>query len=36
MRGGGGGRIVNFADWLARSAGPHYKGFTSYYVAKAA
>jgi NAD(P)-dependent dehydrogenase (short-subunit alcohol dehydrogenase family) len=30
-----GGRIVNFADWLARSGRPHYTGFTSYYVAKA-
>ena len=29
MRGAGGGRIVNFADWLARSGRPHYKGFTS-------
>jgi NAD(P)-dependent dehydrogenase (short-subunit alcohol dehydrogenase family) len=35
MRKAGGGRIVNFADWLARSGRPHYKGFTSYYVAKA-
>ena len=35
MRASGGGRIVNFADWLARSGRPHYKGFTSYYVAKA-
>ena len=35
MRAGGGGRIVNIADWLARSGRPHYKGFTSYYVAKA-
>lgn len=35
MRARGGGRIVNFADWLARSGRPHYKGFTSYYVAKA-
>jgi NAD(P)-dependent dehydrogenase (short-subunit alcohol dehydrogenase family) len=35
MRRAGGGRIVNFADWLARSGRPHYKGFTSYYVAKA-
>lgn len=35
MRAAGGGRIVNFADWLARSGRPHYKGFTSYYVAKA-
>jgi NAD(P)-dependent dehydrogenase (short-subunit alcohol dehydrogenase family) len=35
MREAGGGRIVNFADWLARSGRPNYKGFTSYYVAKA-
>lgn len=34
MRASGGGRIVNVADWLARSGRPHYKGFTSYYVAK--
>lgn len=35
MRARGGGRIVNFADWLARSGRPAYHGFTSYYVAKA-
>jgi 3-oxoacyl-[acyl-carrier protein] reductase len=35
MRRTGGGRIVNFADWLARSGRPTYRGFTSYYVAKA-
>jgi NAD(P)-dependent dehydrogenase (short-subunit alcohol dehydrogenase family) len=35
MRAAGGGRVVNFADWLARSGRPHYAGFTSYYVAKA-
>ena len=35
MRQAGGGRIVNFADWLARSGRPRYRGFTSYYVAKA-
>jgi NAD(P)-dependent dehydrogenase (short-subunit alcohol dehydrogenase family) len=35
MREAGGGRIVNFADWLARSGRPQYDGFTSYYVAKA-
>jgi 3-oxoacyl-[acyl-carrier protein] reductase len=35
MKRSGGGRIVNFADWLARSGRPTYKGFTSYYVAKA-
>jgi NAD(P)-dependent dehydrogenase (short-subunit alcohol dehydrogenase family) len=35
LRRAGGGRIVNFADWLARSGRPRYPGFTSYYVAKA-
>jgi NAD(P)-dependent dehydrogenase (short-subunit alcohol dehydrogenase family) len=35
MRAGGGGRIVNFADWLPRSGRPAYHGFVSYYVAKA-
>jgi NAD(P)-dependent dehydrogenase (short-subunit alcohol dehydrogenase family) len=35
MRRAGGGRIVNFADWLARSGRPRYRGFTPYYVAKA-
>lgn len=32
---GSGGRIVNFADWLARSGRPHYADFVAYYVAKA-
>jgi NAD(P)-dependent dehydrogenase (short-subunit alcohol dehydrogenase family) len=31
----GGGRIVNFADWVARSGRPRYPGFVPYYVAKA-
>jgi NAD(P)-dependent dehydrogenase (short-subunit alcohol dehydrogenase family) len=35
MRAAGGGRIINFADWLARSGRPAYQGFVSYYVAKA-
>jgi NAD(P)-dependent dehydrogenase (short-subunit alcohol dehydrogenase family) len=35
LRQAGGGRIVNFADWLARSGRPRYPGFVSYYVAKA-
>jgi NAD(P)-dependent dehydrogenase (short-subunit alcohol dehydrogenase family) len=35
MRDAGGGRIVNFADWLVRSGRPRYTGFTPYYVAKA-
>lgn len=32
---GTGGRIVNFADWLARSGRPQYRDFVAYYVAKA-
>jgi NAD(P)-dependent dehydrogenase (short-subunit alcohol dehydrogenase family) len=36
MRRQGGGRIVNFADWVARSGRPRYYGFAPYYVAKAA
>jgi len=35
MRHQGGGRIVNFADWLAKSGRPAYKGFVAYYTAKA-
>jgi NAD(P)-dependent dehydrogenase (short-subunit alcohol dehydrogenase family) len=31
----GGGRIINFSDWLARSGRPRYPGFLPYYVAKA-
>jgi NAD(P)-dependent dehydrogenase (short-subunit alcohol dehydrogenase family) len=31
-----GGRIINFADWVARSGRPRYLGFLPYYVAKAA
>jgi len=34
MRAGGGGRIINFADWIAASGRPRYKGFLPYYVAK--
>ncbi len=36
MRAAGGGRIINFSDWLAVSQRPRYKGFLSYYVAKKA
>jgi NAD(P)-dependent dehydrogenase (short-subunit alcohol dehydrogenase family) len=36
MRARGGGRIINFSDWIARSARPRYKGYLPYYVAKAA
>ena len=35
MRAAGGGRIVNFSDWVARSGRPRYKGYLPYYVAKA-
>src|SRR5688500_2424287 len=31
-----GGRIIHFADWVARSGRPRYPGFLTYYVAKAA
>jgi len=30
-----GGRIINFADWVAASGRPRYVGFLPYYVAKA-
>ena len=35
MKRAGGGRIVNFTDWIAASARPRYPGFVPYYVAKA-
>ena len=35
MRSAGGGRIVNFSDWVARSGRPRYRGYLPYYVAKA-
>ena len=35
MRCRGGGRIVNFTDWVARSGRPRYTGYLPYYVAKA-
>jgi len=31
----GGGRIINFSDWVAASGRPRYKGYVGYYVAKA-
>ena len=34
MRAAGGGRIINFTDWVARSGRPRYKGYLPYYVAK--
>ena len=35
MRAQGGGRIVNFSDWIAKSGRPRYVGYVPYYVAKA-
>lgn len=35
MRAQGGGRVVNFTDWLAVSGRPRYTGYLPYYVAKA-
>jgi NAD(P)-dependent dehydrogenase (short-subunit alcohol dehydrogenase family) len=35
MRPRGGGRIINFSDWVAASGRPRYPGFLPYYVAKA-
>lgn len=34
MKRQGGGRIINFTDWVAASARPRYPGYTPYYVAK--
>jgi NAD(P)-dependent dehydrogenase (short-subunit alcohol dehydrogenase family) len=34
MRRTGGGRIINFADWVAASGRPRYPGYLAYYVAK--
>ena len=35
MKRTGGGRIINFADWVVASGRPRYPGFVAYYVAKA-
>ena len=35
MRAQGGGRLINFSDWIAKSGRPRYPGFVPYYVAKA-
>ena len=35
MKRAGGGRIINFTDWIAASARPRYAGYTPYYAAKA-
>jgi NAD(P)-dependent dehydrogenase (short-subunit alcohol dehydrogenase family) len=34
LRAAGGGRIINFTDWVAASGRPRYKGYLPYYVAK--
>ena len=34
MKAEGGGRIINFADWIAASGRPRYKGYLPYYVSK--
>jgi NAD(P)-dependent dehydrogenase (short-subunit alcohol dehydrogenase family) len=34
LRAAGGGRIINFTDWVARSGRPRYRGYLPYYVAK--
>jgi len=34
MRARGGGRIINFSDWVAASGRPRYAGYVPYYVAK--
>lgn len=34
LRASGGGRIVNFTDWVAASGRPRYHGYLPYYVAK--
>jgi NAD(P)-dependent dehydrogenase (short-subunit alcohol dehydrogenase family) len=34
MKANGGGRIINFSDWLSMSGRPRYPGYLTYYVAK--
>ncbi len=34
MRKQGGGRVINFTDWIAASGRPRYTGYAPYYVAK--
>jgi NAD(P)-dependent dehydrogenase (short-subunit alcohol dehydrogenase family) len=36
LRAAGGGRIINFSDWIAASGRPRYSGYLPYYVAKRA
>jgi NAD(P)-dependent dehydrogenase (short-subunit alcohol dehydrogenase family) len=35
MKKGGGGRIINFLDWVVASGRPRYRGYIPYYTAKA-
>ena len=35
LKAAGGGRIINFSDWVAKSGRPRYLGYVPYYVAKA-
>jgi NAD(P)-dependent dehydrogenase (short-subunit alcohol dehydrogenase family) len=35
LRRTGGGRIINFTDWVVASGRPRYTGYVAYYVAKA-
>jgi len=35
MKAQGGGRIINFSDWVAKSGRPRYLGYVPYYIAKA-
>ena len=35
LRRSGGGRIINFTDWVVASGRPRYAGYVAYYVAKA-
>jgi NAD(P)-dependent dehydrogenase (short-subunit alcohol dehydrogenase family) len=35
LRRSGGGRIINFTDWVVASGRPRYEGYVAYYVAKA-
>jgi NAD(P)-dependent dehydrogenase (short-subunit alcohol dehydrogenase family) len=35
LRKTGGGRVINFTDWVAASGRPRYKDYVAYYVAKA-
>jgi len=35
MKKAGGGRIINFVDWVAASGRPRYRGYIPYYTAKA-